>query len=162
MHLTSNTNVEYGQAITDDQIFNVGTRPALVKAKMDGRELTWQPDTAATRDIMDERHLREYEKEVGRKVTLSPSPPVKLFAYGSNRSLEPVGQFQAVLRAGQKILETTIIVTNESLSSTTRNSLSNMSTKKETLQKYRRKCAPTYVKSWRNTAKYSVQKLGKL
>jgi hypothetical protein len=87
VHLTSNTNVEYGQATTDDQIFNVGTRQALVRAKMDGLELTWQPDTGATRDIMDERHLREYEKEVGRKVTLSPSP-VKLFAYGSNRSLE--------------------------------------------------------------------------
>jgi hypothetical protein len=55
MHLTSNTNVEHGKATTDDQIFNVGTRPALVKAKMNGRELTWQPDTSATRDIMDER-----------------------------------------------------------------------------------------------------------
>ncbi|CAB3978918.1 Hypothetical predicted protein [Paramuricea clavata] len=53
MHLTNNTNVEYGQATTDNQIFNVGTCPALVKAKMDGHKLTWQLDTGATRDIMD-------------------------------------------------------------------------------------------------------------
>ena len=31
----------------------------------------WQPDTSALKDIMNERHLREYEKEVGIKVILS-------------------------------------------------------------------------------------------
>jgi hypothetical protein len=156
VHLTSNTNVEYGQATTDDQIFNVGTRPVLVKAKMDGRELTWQPDTGATRDIMNERHLREYEKEVGRKVTLSPYP-LKLFAYGSNRSLELVGQFQAVLRAGEKSLETTIIVTKEASSYPllSENSLRKLGLvqynekflvqqidEKRDLAEVRRKCAP--------------------
>ncbi|CAB4016315.1 Hypothetical predicted protein [Paramuricea clavata] len=65
MHLTSNTNVEYGQATTDDRIINVGMRPALVKAKMNDRELTWQPETGATEDIMDKRNLRENEKELG-------------------------------------------------------------------------------------------------
>ena len=64
---------------------------------------------------MDERQLRQYEKERGEKVTLSPSP-IKLFAYGSSRSLALVGQFQAVLCAGEKSLETTIIVTKEASS----------------------------------------------
>lgn len=87
----------------------------MVKIKTNGHDVAWQPDTGATRDIMDEWQLREYEIETGEKVTLAPSP-IKLFAYGSSRSLDLVGQFEAVSRTGKKSLETTIIVTKEASS----------------------------------------------
>ena len=66
-YVTSNTNVEYGQATTDDQIFKVGPRPALIKAKIDGHEVTWQPDTVPQEILWTSNTYGNTKKKWGGK-----------------------------------------------------------------------------------------------
>ena len=104
--------IEYGQETARDKVFNVNKQQIMVQVKVDGVPLSWQPDTGATGDIFDERQFKQYEGMLGRKIKLEQSQ-AKLYAYGSNKSLEILGEFKATLRAGKNSIESNIIVTKE-------------------------------------------------
>ena len=106
----------------DDEVYKIGEgeivnivadrKVPLVKVATDGHDVVWQPDTAASRDIWSPKQLREYQKNINKKVDLKESN-VKLFAYGGHEPLQLMGQFEATLRAGKKQVKTNIIVTKE-------------------------------------------------
>ena len=84
----------------------------LLQAETNRVAYTWNPDTGAAKDVMDFQHFDNYQRKIGHKVELSPSSK-KLYTIGSNNSLNIVGKFTAVLRAGNKSTDSTIYVTNE-------------------------------------------------
>ena len=84
----------------------------LLKVKMNGLSQLWEADTGATRDIMSHLQFKDYERRLGHKIWLSPVQ-TRLYAFGSKKSLNLVGQFNAALRAGAKSIMTSIIVTKE-------------------------------------------------
>ena len=91
-----------------------GHKIPLLKIKTSGHNVVWQPDTGASRDIWSAQHVEQYEKDTGVKVRLQPSD-VRLFAYGQDQPLTLKGQFEADIEAGDKKVNTQIIVTdNES------------------------------------------------
>ena len=61
---------------------------------------------------MDLQQFDNYQRKIGHKVELSPSSK-KLYTIGSKKSLNIVGKFRAILRAGNKSTDSTIFITNE-------------------------------------------------
>ena len=84
----------------------------LVRVRTGDHDVIWQPDTAASRDIWSPKQLNEYEVLVNRKVNLRQSS-VKLYAYGGHQPLKLRGEFRTTLAAGNKQIESSIIVTEE-------------------------------------------------
>ena len=84
----------------------------LLQVKTNGVSYTWNPDTGAAKDVMDLQQFDNYQRKIGHEVELCPSSK-KLYTIGSNKSLNVVGKFRAVLRAGNKSTDSTICVTNE-------------------------------------------------
>ena len=82
----------------------------LLNIKTEGHNFVWQPDTGASRDIWSARHVEQYEMVTGEKVKLQPSK-VQLFAYGQSTPLILQGQFSAKVEAGDKAVQTDIVVT---------------------------------------------------
>ena len=83
----------------------------LVNIITQGHNFVWQPDTGASKDIWSSRHVEQYEKATGEKLTLQPSN-VQLFAYGQSTPLVLKGQFRAKVQAGEKVVHTCIVVTD--------------------------------------------------
>ena len=77
-----------------------------------GHDFVWQPDTGASQDIWSYGHMKRYESETGVNVKLCPSK-AQLYAYGAKRPLKLRGQFTAKLRAGGKVVNTQVVVTDE-------------------------------------------------
>ena len=84
----------------------------LVEIETSGVKMIWQPDTAASREIMGPRQWRKFCKNSPEACKLDPST-TRLFAYGGDRPLQLKGQFKARLAAGQHSVETIIIVTED-------------------------------------------------
>jgi len=82
----------------------------LLNIATDGHNFVWQPDTGASRNIWSPEHLERYEKATGTKVNLKPSN-IRLYAYGQEKPLKLRGQFGAHLQAGERSVQTQVIVT---------------------------------------------------
>ena len=59
----------------------------------------WNPDTGTAKYVMHLQQFDNYQRKIGHKVELSPSSK-KLYTIGSKKSLNIVGKFRAILRAG--------------------------------------------------------------
>ena len=95
-----------------DHVRAVQEMVPLVNVKTSGHNVLWQPDTAASRDIWSQKLLEQYEEMTKSIIRLSPSN-IKLYAYGCLKPLKLRGQFNAQLQAGDKTVQTNIIVTDD-------------------------------------------------
>ena len=94
------------------EVLKVGGKPSLMKVQTNGHEIHWQPDTGTQKNIWDVRQLAEFERTTKKGMNLQKSD-IKLYAYGSKKSLTVLGKFPVLLQAGDKIHETTVYVTKE-------------------------------------------------
>ena len=93
-------------------VLNIGGKTPLMRVKVNGTEMLWQPDTGTRRNLMDENHLKLFEEKHGKNVTLVKSNAC-LYPYGSNEKLTVVGKFEAKFEAGEKEVKDVIYVTKE-------------------------------------------------
>ena len=109
---SSDTEDSDGYLSKKIDVLRVGKNISLMKVLTDGTEIRWQPDTGTQKDIWDLSQLKAYEEMKGSRVELQTTD-TRLFPYGSDTSLTVVGKFPANLRAGDKMVDTTIYVTKE-------------------------------------------------
>ena len=110
---TDSSDDEYACKV--EGIKKVSGKTTLMRVMTNDVEVLWQPDTGATKDIWDEIQLKNYERSSKSKVNLQPTN-VRLYAYGSKKSLTVLGKFEAKLKAGEYSTLATIYVTKESSS----------------------------------------------
>ena len=93
-------------------VLRVGSETTLMKVNTNGHVVHWQPDTGTQKDIWDVKQLARFEQRTGAKVKLQETS-IPLYPYGSKQSLTVRGKFSAELVVGDKMIQTSVYVTEE-------------------------------------------------
>ena len=93
-------------------VFSVSDKITLMRVKVDGAEIVWQPDTGTKKNLMTATHFNDYKQKQNEPIELKPSKAC-LYPYGSEEKLTILGKFRAKFKAGERELKDVVYVTEE-------------------------------------------------
>ncbi len=113
---TSGSDTDSDDAYEISQIINhvkMRKKPSFMRVLTNGQEVLWQPDTGTQRDVWNEKVFHKFEKKCGNgAIPLIPTS-TRLYAYGSDKPLDVIGSFKAVLAASECTFDTETYVMSE-------------------------------------------------
>ena len=74
-------------------MFSVSDKITLMRVKVDGTEIVWQPDTGTKKDLMTATHFNDYKQKQNEPIELKPSKAC-LYPYGSEEKSTILGKFR--------------------------------------------------------------------
>ena len=108
----SNDTYEISQIINHLETTKHERNRHSMRVLTNDQKVLWQPDTGTQRDVWDKKLFHKFEKCGNGAIPLIPTS-TRLYAYGSDKPLDVIVTFKAVLATGKHMFDTEIYVTSE-------------------------------------------------